>query len=43
MRRHHAYRISRVDWRFVAWCLGLLLALSWLVVGFLVWYVAVSP
>jgi hypothetical protein len=39
--RQHAHRA--VDWRFVAWLLFLALLVSWAVVGFLVWYVAVMP
>jgi hypothetical protein len=40
VKRHHAYRISRVDWRFVAWVLALALLVSWVVIGRLLVYIA---
>lgn len=38
MKRHHAHRM--IDWRFVAWCLGLALLVSWAVIGRLLLYIA---
>lgn len=40
MTRHHAYRVSRVDWRFVAWCLGLALLVALAVIARLLVYIA---
>jgi hypothetical protein len=41
--RHHAHPIARVDWRFVAWCLFLLLLVSWAALGGLLIYLVRMP
>lgn len=41
--RQHAYKATwwrRLDWRFVAWCLGLALLVALLVIAHLLLYIA---